>query len=300
MKEFDINEMTQNQRLKTDIALGITTNELFGVIGPCGPRFADFQQLDDEGHDIQLVHSTITDLVLSQRLPIWKPRSNPERDWNGEETTNALGALELVSHRSRMTGNCSIEIGKTEHIGKYGHLLSFAWLGARNNGNTELLKHLVESDPTLPIGVKNGLNGEIDDTLEQIEKMRLVRGIGSATIVLLFRGGINAQNPDDWEKQYLRALELTDGKMIVDVAHGGEMAHSPQQDFTKSAMGQVACFKHVISMAEEGHVPAGIMMESSNVRSVTDPHIPFQTGVDLLLELRLAMLKSRKLTQTNV
>jgi hypothetical protein len=175
---------------------------------------------------------------------------------------------------------------------RYKPMLSCAWIGSRNIGNNELVSMVARLDPKLPLGVKNTMDGATDHALAQIERVNSLRESAEAPApaVLIFRGGHELDTPGKWEKAYLRALEITDGQLIVDTAHGSEMAHDPDKKFRKSVAGQVAAMEAVIRLAEQGHPPAGIMLEASDIDSPTDPVMPLETAIEGVK--RLHWLKS--------
>lgn len=138
---------------------------------------------------------------------------------------------------------------------------------------------LVTHDPLLPVGIKNDLSGSTDVAVNEARRLSSLREDSDTPVVILFRGGENAKTPEDWEEQYKLAFERTEGRLIVDTAHGVEMAHAPGADFTKSVIGQVACLEHVIKLAEDGFAPAGIMIEASDAISPTNPNMPHSSGI---------------------
>lgn len=258
---------------------------LIAALGPCAPDINSIQQLLNEAHGLdRVIGATASGIVVVNRLPIWKPRSDPA-SWQGINASHPEAAEQLIGEVSKRFGMAGIEIGLPEHIETYAHNLAFAWMGARNIHKSDLLRRLASSDPTLPIGVKNGLDGNLAQALAVVEVARSERGEKDGAISLIFRGGANAQDPKSWEEAYIEALRATNGNMIVDVAHGGEMAHSPDRDFTKSVIGQIACYDHVIELARDGYIPAGVLCEASDTVSLVDPVIPFDSAINRTLEL---------------
>jgi hypothetical protein len=82
------------------------------------------------------------------------------------------------------------------------------------------------------------------------------------------------------------------GRFIVDVAHGGEQAHDPEQRFGKSAEGQLACLSSVNDIAEATTwIPHGVMIEASDIKSPTDPVVPLDEAFDALRRLSSAHSK---------
>ena len=140
--------------------------------------------------------------------------------------------------------------------------------------------------------LKNDLDGTIDDALREIDDINSARRHieNSGKAILIYRGGDNAQNPDTWTQNYLNALEQTNGKLIVDTAHGAEMAFHPDGLFKKSVAGQQASLSRVLELAEKGAIPLGIMMEASDTIETSDnrrvdPNMPFNIAIEGLRRL---------------
>jgi hypothetical protein len=74
--------------------------------------------------------------------------------------------------------------------------------------------------------------------------------------------------------------EATQGRYILDTAHGTEMAHDPQRKFGKSVDGQILAVYAMHRLARQGYVPGGTMMEASGLNSPTDPHMPLEIALD--------------------
>ncbi len=270
------------QRQKITSALKGIGGSIIGIEGPCALT-SDFGNTEKENSMAEDVSSQLGITIL-RRLPPWKPRTNPE-DWHGEETTKPDETLQMLAQTAKKYRNLCIEIGKEEHIDKYIDLLTFAWVGSRNSNNIDLMEKIALSAPDLPLGVKNGLDGNIGDTLETIKHLVMIRGEGAAPIVMIYRGGTNAKTPNDWEDKVTDAVHLTKGRVIVDVAHGGEMAHDPGMKFNKTVVGQMACLDHLIELVKRGVVPVGVMIEASNIESPTDPTIPVSIALDKIIEI---------------
>jgi phospho-2-dehydro-3-deoxyheptonate aldolase len=255
-------------------------HELIGIIGGCSMT-SHQQEIEAEGRQIASLANDRPGLHMLHRIPPWKPRSKKE-SWHGEETTNPAGAYRTLASLATSQTNVAIEVGSREHIDRYGPMLTFGWIGSRNAGNTKLTQELAIRDPKLPLGIKNAIDGSIDSALEQVDLVKRARTAvdNPAPAILIFRGGTSIRTPKEWEKAYRRALETTEGKLIVDTAHGSEMAHDPEQMFKKSVAGQIAAIEAVLRLAEVGYVPAGIMIEASDIESPVDPTIPLQVALD--------------------
>lgn len=275
---------------KISAALENHDEELVAIIGGCSMT-GHQERIEDEGRRISEFGESFKNLHLLHRIPPWKPRTNPE-SWHGEETTNPEGAYRTLASLAISQNNATIEVGSRAHIDRYGPMLTFGWIGSRNDRNTELIKTVAIRDPKLPLGVKNGPDGSIDTALEQVAMVEEVRSYSDrpAPAVLIYRGGEKVRTPEQWEDAYLRALDATGGKLIVDTAHGSEMAHDPDKKFQKSVPGQIAAMEAVIRLAEDGRVPAGIMIEASDIESPVDPTIPLEialAGAKRLYEIKI-------------
>lgn len=270
-------------RNKVSHALGEQGTKLVVIVGPCAMT-DDAMIIEREGNRLEDLSITNPDIIPLHRLPPWKPRTNPA-DWHGLETTQPEVAHGTLVARSMAAANLAIEIGHGSHLSRYGDMLTLGWKGGRNNNNPDLTKAMALHDPNLPILIKNGLDGDITSALEDIKRVEDLRGSVGAAATLLYRGGANAKNPDAWESELLNAFNKTRGNLIIDVAHGGEMAHDPDESFGKSVAGQIICLNHVIALAESGFMPKGIMIESSDAQSPTDPVMPFDIAMQKILQL---------------
>lgn len=279
--DFDPTHVNAMRDRTSDILRNPETG-LIVATGPCSLTGGSALLHKESGMHITVADS-FSNVVGLYRRNIWKPRTDPE-EWHGPETTDPEKAFVDVAHGAMAHANGAAEIATTEHVERYGKFLTFGWFGARND-KIDIQIEIARLDSSLPLGVKNDVTGNVDDALEMIQLIRKARGEGSAPVVLIYRGGTDATTPEAWEEQFKRANELTMGSMILDIAHGGEMAHDPDQNFKKTVLGQIACAGHAKRLAELGHRPAGYMMESSSVSSLTDPNMPFRVGLETTIEL---------------
>lgn len=254
---------------------------LLAIAGPCSLT-GESTITNQESNDLTELMSD--DLVTLQRRNFWKPRSNPE-DWHGPETTDPEETYQRIAKSAMIHANGAAEIATMRHQERYGKLLSFGWFGARNTNLAEQIE-IAKADKLLPLGIKNSLDGNIEESLLVIDTINRHRGLSSAPVTLIYRGGDNAMTPTKWEEQVRRAYQLTDGQMILDLAHGGEMAHDPSKKAQKSILGQIACANHAIAMAQDGILMAGYLMESSDIISLTDPNMPHTDGLETIKQLR--------------
>jgi len=264
--------------------------DLIDIIGPCSMSAESASAGDNAG-------------VTVYRIPHWKPRSRAG-DWNGLETTEPEKAFRIMADEARREANVATELGHPDHLERYRGFPTFGWLGSRaisasadeelSPGVTvgDLLDAAISHDPSLPLGVKNGIDGSIDGALAYVDRVNRERSPQDAPAVLIFRGGANLTTPDLWRAAVREAHARTGGRVFVDVAHGSEMAFDPNRAFGKSEAGQRAALEALIALADqEGISPIGVMVEASNVRSLTDPVLSMQVALDGVNRLTLARRK---------
>lgn len=294
-------------------------NQTFlGIVGPCA--MTDTVELDIEGDtllsltqdlednlmqdlELDLESDTLQDslqnyedeLYYLHRMPPWKPRTNPE-DWHGLETTDPAVAYQITVRRALRAVNVSMEFGQPYHPERYGRYATFGWIGSRNVEKTDFIRHVAAhpETATMPLGVMNGLTGDVTSAIEQVNMVNRLRGSDAAPAVLIYRGGEAANSPEAWERLYLRAREQSNGLMIVDMAHGAEMAHHPDGQFKKSVEGQIRAQAHYLELEAQGLGALGLMHEASSAKSQVDPPIPLDIAVNGIQ--RAARLRSSSLT----
>lgn len=275
---------------KISAAINNHDQELIAIIGGCS--MTSHQELiEKEGERIAAASEGRPGLHVLHRIPPWKPRTKPD-SWHGEETTNPEGAYSTLASLATKQVNATIELGSQRHIDRYGPMLTFGWIGSRNADNASIVKGVAIRDPKLPLGLKNDMAGGIESALEHISLVEDLRANieDPAPAILIYRGGSQIRTPEQWEEAYLRALEIAEGRLIVDTAHGSEMAYDPDEEFKKSVAGQIAAMEAVIRLAEEGYIPAGIMIEASDIKSPVDPVMPLETalaGVKRIYEIKI-------------
>ena len=278
------------ERSEISKALETPDSTTLGIIGPCArPSIELIDVVLNEGRKIAETSLKESGLHVLHRGPTWKPRTNPN-DWHGEETTDPSGAYLSTKLEAETLFHVAMEIGYEKQLGRYASLLTFAWIGSRNVENDDLVQSVAEYDPHLPIGIKNDLDGDISKAINRVNLINNLRFSDEAPAILIYRGGNNATNPTDWKTAYKEAHDATGGKLIVDVAHGSEMAHDPNGKNCKSIEGQVLAMESVNDMAQEGIAPAGIMIEASDLPSKTDPHMPLGIALKGLVKLHDAKM----------
>lgn len=261
--------------------------------GPCGLTEAHTlpEVLEDA---VELATGGGDDESLIYRANIYKPRTNPN-DWHGLETTSPIIAFHTILALAMSGISVTQEIAHPKyHVSRYGQLLTMAWTGSRTidaPGGEEVIMDLASQDISLPLGIKTGLDGKIDKALMLVERVNTARSriarvadTNSAPAFMIFRGGSELMSPELWEEEYKRAIELTEGRMMVDTAHGSSMAHDP--DHKKSDGGQISAYEHVIDLASIGYIPAGVLSEASGLPTKTDPVMPNDVCLGLANKMR--------------
>ncbi|HEU4967021.1 MAG TPA: hypothetical protein VFT53_06135 [Candidatus Saccharimonadales bacterium] len=269
-----------------------------GIIGPCAMTPHQYI-IAKEGSQLYEATEQHPGLYIAHRTPFWKPRTDPA-DWHGMETEpeTVEQAFQIISGQANRYGNVAAEVGNHSHIARYAGYLVFGWNGSRNAGGHELVDNLATAEPTLPIGIKNAMDGTVDVALQHIAHVAEIRGETGAPAVLIYRGGTEAQTPKSWERYYRDALERTEGRVIVDVAHGSSIAFNQTGGTTKTEAGQIACMERVIELAVKcGELPIGMMVEASAAPTPTDPVIAPE--IALASVLRLHELRMRAVQTTS-
>jgi hypothetical protein len=256
------------------------------------PGKSEMRRIMHEGQAVAHWEYNASGLIALHRGPTWKPRSNPE-DWHGEETTDPEGAFQTVTSEAEYLGHVAMEIGYMAQLQRYASRLAVAWWGGRNVKNDELIKSMALHDPLLPVGGKNGLDGDWQLALDKVTMVNDMRGPDDAPAFLMYRGGNNAKTPSDWEDNYIAAWEATEGRLMVDLGHGTEMAHDPTGRFEKSVAGQILAGDHLIELDERGYAPFAVTMEASDKQGPMDPEMPLAIARNLSLSLLAAKLDRR-------
>lgn len=263
---------------------------LIAIIGPCSNQIENNDTIVSEG--LQVASIGTGSIIGVHRIPFWKPRTPKpgaiKRPWEGIIDTDINTALELTAHEAYDLGiPIAAELGKPEHIGLFSPMLSFAWLGSRSVEDDLLDLSIAGLRGPVSVGVKNGMEGRPDSALARMGRLG---ALGVENQIMIFRGGENARTPEGWENAFKRAHFLTGGRMIVDVAHGGEMAFDPSGSFSKTQQGQENCLRRVIELAEEGLFTRGVMIEASDVvipnpEHRTDINMDFDKAISGVLRL---------------
>jgi phospho-2-dehydro-3-deoxyheptonate aldolase len=296
---YDIDYQTAVDIAETRININaaiVRPNNRFLLVGPCAlTDDADALLLENQEW---LAFAKENGLVAAVRRHPWKPRSvktwgEKMMKWHGLETgyvdasgdpgEATLTAYDIMHNEAMTHKNVSMEIAFDEHVYRYGPMLSFAQIGARTReeyyGSYDeylaFLDFLAKREAVLPIGIKNDTSGSIICAHEEVQRVNEIRSnLGmSATsrAVLIYRGGENAKTPETWEAGAIAAIQLTNGAVILDVAHGGEQAFDPNGAYEKSEDGQLACLEVAMRLKDQGLTYVGVASETSSLQGPMDP-----------------------------
>lgn len=254
-------------------------------VGECGvvAESAEFRLL--EGKNIMRFSYDACAFVM-QRLNVWKPRSKAD-DWFGVETTDPEFAYRTVAEAVNQGVNVCMEIGYRQQLERYRELLTMAWVGARATEDLEKRQEIIDifvEHHDIPLGIKNGQDGEIDIALELVEEINSARtqklnfeGTEEvAPVFLIYRGGNNYDTPELVEEKIVEVIDRTEGKVMLDTAHSVEIAFDPEdrggKPKQKTIAGQRAASMMITRLSED-KVFMGILAEASDIKGKTDPNM---------------------------
>lgn len=258
-------------------ALECPQDSTVAILGPCSATFnTEMTILENQLiQEFEEEHRN-SGLIALQRLPFWKPRTNPD-DWHGIESTHPEEATQFIEALNRFGSNVAGETGLPRHVGRLSGAQVFSWIGSRNFGNIELTEQLMRHEIDIPIGIKNDTKGDVKGLLEFTKFVNMRNTRNAPPTVPIFRGGSLLNTPDKWGEAVKEISFKTRGRCIIDLAHGSEMVHDP--DKNKSEEGQINAVIHLGKLLQAGNVVAGFMIETSDIQSPTDPVISFNRGL---------------------
>ncbi len=258
-------------------------DRLMVVVGPCSED--DSVQPDGTPSAVRYareIRQLIEDETISKHLLIVM-RCNPAKPRSdlglaGLEQKDPVAAHKLLTGIVNIGVPLAIEVMSSDHLARYGRLLSLAWVGARNISDTHL-RHALSAHDELPVFCKNGERGELKPALQAIKTInephanaRITLPDGRAGHVsqtngnphtgLTWRGGTDYMSPEGFEKG-LKEVAATGLPYSVDCAHSNEIAHDPVRQ--KSVQAQKNCFNHLVKLMQDrvlNPLPKAVMIES--------------------------------------
>lgn len=266
---------------------------LVAIAGPCALT-TDFDTVRKEG--IMLEHLALTSLFGHPIVPLHrlcpnKPRTNVG-DWSGIGKTHPGQTLDIIAEQAAKHANVAMEMVTENELRLFGGATTFEWIGGRNSENRKIAELATMFDLKMPLGIKNGLDGDIFELHKRVSLLSKLRSQDHAPVVPIFRGMEKPQTVDNWAESFKRLSSLTTGRFIVDAAHGTERSHDPEGNHAKSEKGQLLALMHIHELVSQGHMCAGVMLEMSDAESPTDPHIRFLDGLNAVKSISLVTSKS--------
>lgn len=184
-----------------------------------------------------------------------------------------------------------MEIFYEDQLDRYGDLLSAMWFGSRSIDNPELREALIEmavKHHSIPVGVKNGLDGNTEaaeNLISEINQRRKLKAEESAPAFLIYRGGTDYRTPQSVERKIREVIDSSEGKVVIDTAHGVESAFDPCGNFKKSVVGQISALAMTRKLQGEGCSFMGLLVEASDNKGQTDPNIPFSQALRIIRQI---------------
>ncbi len=290
---------------------------MIAIVGPCSeddsvrpdgtPSVVHYAR---ELRDIAQDENIRKKVLIVMRCPPAKPRS--DLGLAGLEQKDVAMAHKLLTDIANLGVPLAVEVMGSEHIARYGNLVSLHWVGARNNKDT-ILRHSLSAYPEMPVLIKNDEHGELQPALQAVQTIKeghdnaritlpdgrtgyVRRTDGNPHAGIVRRGGTQHMSPEGFETGLAQTVE-TGLPYAVDCAHANEQAHDSQNQ--KTVAGQKACFNHLLDMLQNSKLqtePKAIMIESYLLegndttqktpgKSWTDPCISLEDTKEMIKQL---------------
>lgn len=211
---------------------------------------------------------------IVMRIPPAKPRTSVGP--RGLEETSIIQSYMLLAQLAVLGVPLAMEVMHDRHFARFGHLLSMAWVGARNVEDT-LLRHAVGFYDQMPVWFKHSNRPRLHEALDAqatageshwVEflgsdgKLRRAHSQGNPATGVILRGW-TGMSVDEYE-----AVLHSGQRMIVDCSH--DVASANSDDGQRGPAGQKAAFERAVSARQQGAPIDGFMLESY-LRSGSDP-----------------------------
>ncbi len=211
---------------------------------------------------------------IVMRVPPAKPRSSVGP--RGLEESSIIQSYMLLAQLATLGVPLAMEVMHDRHFARFGHLLSMAWVGARNVEDT-LLRHAVGFYDQMPVWFKHSNRPSLTEAFQAqaaaaephwVEflgsdgELRRTQSQGNPTTGVILRGW-TGMTVDEYS-----AVLHSGQRMIVDCSH--DVASANSLDGRRGSAGQKAAFARAVSAREAGAPIDGFMLESY-LRSGCDP-----------------------------
>ena len=272
-----------------DILTGKSEQRLV-IAGPCSIHdIGEARHILDE---MKSIADEVADVFfVLTRMCYEKPRTGPS--WPGyvwDPDMNGTGGLEkglrdtrqLLVYAAQHDIGVSAEFVDTDVIPHYtSDTLSHAWIGARTSESQGHHQHASRS--SVPIGIKNGLSGNLDYTISAIQKARSpavsagrtrddcvaeIRSRGNPYAHLILRGtdsGPNYNKESVAAATRLLKIKSLPAVMLIDCSHGNSRKDDAQQP---------AVFYNVVEQMRDNPAIRGAKLEVYIKRGSQAKNIP--------------------------
>ena len=317
---LSLNEETKNNIIKwrneiDNIIKGVD-DRLIVVIGPCSIH--DPIGALDYASKLKVLRELFQDkLFIIMRVYFEKPRTtvgwkglinDPDLDGSFNINKGLHMARELLLKINQMgipTGCEFLDVFSPQY---YADLVSWGAIGARTT-ESQLHRELA-SGLSMPIGFKNGTNGNIDIAIDAIicanhphvfmgineeGNSSIVKTTGNDSTHIILRGGVNGPNYDHVNINIInKMLKLKEikTKIIVDCSHGNSgKSYKNQPLVIESVMSQInhgeknICGVMIESNILEGCQKHEVKNGKNNLeygKSITDECVNLETSVRML------------------
>ena len=314
------NEETKNNIIKwradiENIIKGID-NRLIVVIGPCSIH--DPIGALDYASRLKVLHEVFQDkLFIIMRVYFEKPRTtvgwkglinDPNLDGSFDINKGLHMARKLLLQINQMgipTGCEFLDVFSPQY---YADLVSWGAIGARTT-ESQLHRELA-SGLSMPIGFKNGTNGNIDIAIDAMicanhphvfmgineeGNSSIVKTTGNDATHIILRGGVNGPNYDHVNINIINkmlSLKQIKTKLIIDCSHGNSGKSFKNQPLViESVMTQInhgeknICGVMIESNILEGCQKHDVKNGKNNLeygKSITDECVNLETSIKML------------------
>ena len=278
--------VAQSRRIIGDIVTGNDPRFLV-IVGPCSIHDYD-ATLEYARRLQQLAAQLASQIYPVMRCYFEKPRTtigwkglinDPSLDGSNNLNDGIALTRRILLDVTALGVPVATEVLDPNLFGYYQDLISWAAIGART-AESQLHRQFASGLP-LPVGIKNGTDGNIETAIHAViaarsghcyaginreGRLARIETRGNLGSHIILRGGNNGPNYDE---QSIRACKATlaqaeiGARVIVDCSHANS---------GKCAQRQVSVVKEVVRQAQEGErIIAGIMLESHLHRGRQQP-----------------------------
>ena len=322
-KELPLDDETKHNifgwRSEIDDIISGRTNKLLVIIGPCSIH--DISSALEYAKEIQGFRSLFNDkLCIVMRVYFEKPRSTIGwkgliNDPNLDGTYDIMKGLRLARSILLTINQMGIPVG-CEFLDVftpqyYADLVSWGAIGARTT-ESQLHRELA-SGLSMPIGFKNGTDGNIDIAIDGIQSAQtphvflgiddngcasIVKTRGNGCLQIILRGGVDGPNYDHVHITNVNKLlkhRNISTKILVDCSHGNSGKKYKNQPLVlETVMNQIDNGEtNICGFMIESHIKAGAQKHKIENgkngleygKSITDECVTVNTAYRMLIRM---------------